>query len=401
MLWSVEPNFWLKNAMNYFTLSKKVRGFLAHQKTPFFLFDLNHICSKIDLLNAHIHPDKIFYALKSNSLLRILEAIASKSCGFEVNNAAELDKAIDLGVDPSQIINSSPKTSANDINTMYARGVKYFTFDSKDQIDNLKINAPGSKVVLRIFSTNEGSKFDLSKNIGAHPEFASGLLNYAKKCGLNLYGIMFHVGSQCHSPKNWRAGIKESAKLFKHYRELRVLNIGGGFPIEYNETIPGIEDISNVIKEAINESFIEKPIVYVEPGRYLVGDSALACTSVIQVINEPPISRVTVDISVFAGLIEIIEKGDGFQYTIKTAGHEDKKLYKIVGSTCAGTDVIANEIMLPRLSVNHKDPNKSSRLYISNTGAYTLDYISNGANYGFNGAKIPQAFFINNGELVT
>jgi ornithine decarboxylase len=256
-------------------------------------------------------------------------------------------------------------------------------------------------VVLRIFSTNEGSKFDLSKNIGAHPEHASGLLNYAKQCGLNLYGIMFHVGSQCHSPKNWRAGIKESAKLFRYFKELRVLNIGGGFPIEYNEPIPGIEDISKIIKEAINQSFVKKPIVYVEPGRYLVGDSALACTSVIQVINERPISRVTVDISVFAGLIEIIEKGDGFQYMIKTTAQGDKKLYKIVGSTCAGTDVIANEIRLPRLSVNHQDSSKSSRLYISNTGAYTLDYIPNGANYGFNGAEIPKVFFINNGELVT
>jgi len=222
--------------MNYFTLSKKIRDFLALQKTPFFLFDLNHICSKIDLLNAHIYSDKIFYALKSNSLHRILETIAGKGCGFEVNNAAELDKTIDVGVDPSQIINSSPKTSANDINKMFACGVNYFAFDSKDQIDNLKINAPGSNVVLRIFSTNEGSKFDLSKNIGAHPEYASGLLNYAKQCGLNLYGIMFHVGSQCNSPKNWRAGIKESAKLFKYFNELRVLNIGGGFPIEYNET---------------------------------------------------------------------------------------------------------------------------------------------------------------------
>ena len=105
--------------------------------------------------------------------------------------------------------------------------------------------------------------------------------------------------------------------------------------------------------------------------------------------------------SVFAGLIEIIEKGDGFQYMIKTDAHGIKKLYKIVGSTCAGTDVVANEIMLPSLSVNHQDSDKSSRLYILNTGAYSLDYISIDASYGFNGAKIPRVFFINNGEVIT
>jgi ornithine decarboxylase len=387
--------------MDYFPLPQKIKEFIANQKTPFFLFDLNHICSKIDLLNALIHPDKIFYALKSNSLHRVLETIANSGCGFEANNAAELDKAINLGVDPSLIINSSPKTSANDVNKMYANGVKYFTFDSKDQIDNLKANAPGSNVVLRIFSTNEGSKFDLSKNMGAHPEDAPVLLNYAKGCGLNLHGIMFHVGSQCHSPQNWRAGVTESAKLFEQFKELRVVNIGGGFPIEYNETTPGIEAISKIIEEAIKGSFNKKPIVFIEPGRYLVGDSALACTSVIQIVDEPSISRVTVDISVFAGLIEIIEKGDGFQYMIKTDAKEIKKPYRIVGSTCAGTDVIANEIMLPGLSVNHQDSDKSSRLYILNTGAYSLDYISTDTNYGFNGAKIPRVFFIDNGNVMT
>lgn len=89
--------------MNCFTLSKKITDFFAHQKTPFFLFDLNRICSKIDLLNVHIHPDKTFYALKSNSLQRILERIAINGCGFEANNTSELDKAIAVNVNPPQI----------------------------------------------------------------------------------------------------------------------------------------------------------------------------------------------------------------------------------------------------------------------------------------------------------
>lgn len=387
--------------MDYLTLPQNVKDYIARQKTPFFLFDLDSICSKIDNLNHYVRPDRTFYALKSNSLSPVLSVIAAKGCGFEVNNVTEMNKAINAGAQPSQIINSSPKTAAIDVSEMYGQGVAYFTFDSKDQVDNLKANAPGSKVVLRIFTTNEGSKFDLSKNLGAAPEDAPELLRYSRDSGLTLYGIMFHVGSQCHSPANWRAGVIQSAKLFEQFGELRVINIGGGFPIEYSETIPKIEEISNVLEKAINDAFSRKPIVYIEPGRFLVGDSALACTSVTQIADAPSISRVTVDISVFAGLIEIIEKGDGFQYMLRTEAQGNPKLYKIVGSTCAGTDIIANEIRLCGLRVNHHDTDKSSRLYILNTGAYSLDYLSADTEYGFNGAKIPRVFYIYNGDVMT
>jgi diaminopimelate decarboxylase len=191
--------------MEYLTLPQKIKDYIAQRKTPFFLFDLDIICSKIDLLNEFIHPDGTFFALKSNSLPQVLETIAGKGCGYEVNNAAEMDKAINAGAQPSQIINSSPKTAAIDVNDMYCRGVEYFTFDSKDQVDNLKANAPDSKVVLRIFTTNEGSKFDLSKtwdlplrmnlNCCVMPEGADSI--FSVSCSMSdLNAILLTTGGQ-------------------------------------------------------------------------------------------------------------------------------------------------------------------------------------------------------------
>jgi ornithine decarboxylase len=241
--------------MDYRSLPEQVKSELAKAEPPFFFFDLDRVSEKIRQVRHYIKPNQIYFAIKCNSLPPILETVASSGCGFEVNNSAELKKAISANATRDQIINSSPKTSATDIREMYGFGVRKFTFDSKEQVDNLAINAPGSKVILRIFSTNEGSRFDLSKSFGIHPSLAPGLLYYAKRYHLDLYGIMFHVGSQCHSLHNWKAGISQSAKLFKQFPDLKFINIGGDLPICYQEPIPSIEEISMVINQAINDNF--------------------------------------------------------------------------------------------------------------------------------------------------
>jgi ornithine decarboxylase len=211
---------------------------------------------------------------------------------------------------------------------------------------------------------------------------------------------MFHVGSQCHSPYNWKVGLMESAKLFRRFPELKIINIGGGLPVHYHDTIPDIKEICEVVNETILDFFEERPVLYVEPGRYITGDSAFACTSVIQVDDAPVISKVTVDLSVFTGLIEIVENRDRFHYPIETSEEGATRLYRVFGPTCAGNDVIAEEMMLPALRADHVNPEDSSRLFLLNTGAYCLDYISVDEGFGFNGARIPNVFFMKDGKIL-
>ena len=387
--------------MDIISLTSTIADQTAAFETPFFLFDLDKIISNINQLQASLNPDKIFFALKSNSLPPVLNVIAKHGCGFEANNVAELEKAISAGCHTSDIINSSPIVAASDLRKMYSSGVNCFTFDSRDQVQNIKINAPGAKAVMRLSSTNEGSRFNLSKNLGIDPDASADLLRYAKANNLRLYGITFHVGSQCHTPFNWLAGITQCAKLFEQFPELEMINIGGGFPVRYNGSIPEIDYISHVVNESINKSFKKRPILHVEPGRFIVGNSALACATVTNIRDQKSISRAAVDLSVFGGLMELIEIGDGFQYPIISTGKGRIQPYRIIGSTCAGTDVIADNIPLPKLKVDLRDQNKSSRIYLLNTGAYSLEYVMKDGRNGFNGLTIPQVHYRKNGEIMS
>ncbi|HIJ57971.1 MAG TPA: hypothetical protein HPQ03_17880 [Deltaproteobacteria bacterium] len=252
---------------------------LRQLPTPFFLFDLDSVTAKLTMLRDALSPDQVYYAVKCNSLPPILSTLEAAGCGFEANNADELKKVLDIGVLPERIINSSPIAAARDVRQMYAAGVRTFAFDAGDQVDNLKQNTPGAWCTLRIYTTNEGSAFDLSKRLGVHVEDAPDLLNYAEKTGLAVGGLTFHVGSQCTSISNWRAALLACGDLFRSYPDLRTLNIGGGFPVCYNGAVPTIAEIGAEIRAVIADTFDPPPEIHVEPGRFIVRDAALTCAA--------------------------------------------------------------------------------------------------------------------------
>ena len=97
--------------------------------------------------------------------------------------------------------------------------------------------------------------------------------------------------------------------------------------------------------------------------------------------------------------MEIIELGDGFQYPIESFSIGEMHTYRIIGATCAGTDVIAEEVQLPRLAVDHQTRENSSRIFLMNTGAYSLDYVMSAGRAGFNGIVVPRVHYLRNGEL--
>jgi ornithine decarboxylase len=375
-------------------------------ETPYFMFDLDKIKQNISLLKKHINPDKILYAVKCNSLDKVLETVFNQGAGFEINNQGEYERVKKLletkgRVDVENAVNSHPLCDPRDIRFFHSLGINQFCFDGKSQVDNLAVNAPGANAYIRIFNENKGSRFKLNR-LGTMEKDIHQIIEYARKKGIHVNGVTFHVGSQCSQPQNYRDSIIQAAKLFSRYPTMEILNIGGGFPTVYKRDLPGLQEIGIVINQSIDEFFPDRPVVYIEPGRFVVGDAAHTCTSVTHVDDKEPVSRVSVDMSVFSGLIEILEiTDDGFAYPIITDGDGEKKRYQIVGTTCAGTDIIADEVLLNELKVDRSNPENNSKLFFLNTGAYTLEYIGKNQPSGFNGARIPRVFFVENGEIVT
>lgn len=372
-----------------------IQSWLASVETPCFIFYLQRIAQNVRALQTTLGPDALYYAVKCNSLRPVLQAVKDAGGGFEVNNLAELDQVTSIGVEPRHVINSAPLTAAEDIRAMYSRGVRWFTVASFEQVQNLRINAPGCSVTIRIKVDNGGSEFNLSDRLGIEPDRVGSLITAIKEANLSPRALTFHVGSQCLKPDNWHASMGTCARLLDGQEDIHTINIGGGIPIRYHCDVPSLEEIASAIRRGI-AAFSRKPRILIEPGRFIVGDSAMALTSVIGVDKRPEMIQAALDISVFSGLIEIVESRGDIQYPISVINHGDQReaMYTLIGPTCAGTDIINPRISLPKLKVNFLEARNSSRLIIGNTGAYTLDYIKSARRSGFNGAPSPRVFVI-------
>ena len=90
---------------------------------------------------------------------------------------------------------------------------------------------------MRIITDDSGSQCRLSSKFGAPPQHWSTLLSEAKKCGLDVVGVSFHVGSGCRDATRYEMALKDCKELFDMAKkefgfDMKILDIGGGFPGE-------------------------------------------------------------------------------------------------------------------------------------------------------------------------
>lgn len=157
-----------------------------------------------------------------------------------------------------------------------------------------------------------------------------------------------------------------------------MLNIGGGYPIEYTKKVPPIETIEAKINALLEEYFPDTDI-FIEPGRAVVGDAGVFVSRIIGKAKRGNENWLYIDVGVFNGLMESIG-GIKYQYIVGSRGEE--KHWTIAGPSCDSFDVIDKEVLLP-------EPDVGSLILILAAGAYTISYASE-----FNGFSIPKTFLI-------
>jgi ornithine decarboxylase len=263
-----------------------------------------------------------------------------------------------------------------------ARGIDTFAFDSTAEIEKLRVHAPGCKVVVRLDVPHEGSRWPLAGKFGVPPLEAAELLRQAQDAALQPYGVTFHVGSQCERTESWREAIDVAGRLWRYATdagiELQFVNFGGGLPARYADEVPSVAEIGNEVLQAAPVAFGPGVQYAIEPGRLIVAEAGTLIASVIGKATRNGKPWVFIDLSIYAGLLEVI---GGWRYPIVTAkDHLPRRLTTLAGPSCDSTDIIAHDIDLPDLDVG-------DRILLLSAGAYTTAYRA------YNGFEFPSVMF--------
>ena len=351
--------------------------------SPLLAIDIDVIKYKLaEFVDAmpHVTPH---YAVKANPHPLILKALAKCSASFEVASVKEIEVLDQNGLLTRDIQFSNPVKSESSILYAKKRGIKWFAFDSEDELRKINNLHKDAKLSLRVDVPNDGSDWPLNGKFGVKLCEIDNLIKVARESNANFCGLTFHVGSQCRNPVNWDTAIQQMiaiiSKMQKSGLAVKILNIGGGFPVELSTPVPSIKEIGEIIYSALS-SLPNGVRVIAEPGRFLVAESGCLMSQVIGTAFRDGAPWVYLDLGMFGGLLELSQ---GLPYEMFSPAEGDLIPYTVAGPTCDAIDVLPTRHFLPQhLEVG-------DFVFILNAGAYTNVYASE-----FNGFPLPQVEFL-------
>ncbi|WP_025043405.1 type III PLP-dependent enzyme [Sulfitobacter geojensis] len=350
---------------------------------PTLVISRAKVAAQYDELSAGLGEAHIHYAVKSNPAPEVIRTLVRKGSGFDCASRGEIELCLAQGAKPSDISFGNTIKRAADIAFAHSVGITLFAADCEAELEKIARHAPGARVYIRLIVENSLADWPLSRKFGCAESLLPSLLDLARDLGLVAYGLSFHVGSQTRKPEFWNPVLDQVAPLWHAARaaghDLQLLNIGGGFPAYYGQSIEAPRRYAASVVRAVAARFGSVPHLMAEPGRGLVAEAGHIAAEVLLVSRKSAddLHRwVYLDIGRFSGLAET--EGEAIRYQLTTP-HDGEETGPCVlaGPSCDSVDILYEKRPV-QLPVSLRDGDK---VMIRCCGAYTSSYSS----VGFNG----------------
>ncbi|MEK9766427.1 MAG: alanine racemase, partial [Thalassolituus sp.] len=152
-------------------------------------------------------PHLVCYAIKTNSNLGVLNALARLGAGFDIVSIGELERVIAAGGDPKRVVFSGVGKQAHEMRRALEVGVHCFNVESEAELERLSAVATEMGVEAPV-----SLRVNPDVDAQTHPYISTGLKDnkfgidindavrvYEKAAslpGLNVKGVDCHIGSQ-------------------------------------------------------------------------------------------------------------------------------------------------------------------------------------------------------------
>ncbi|HWW00241.1 MAG TPA: type III PLP-dependent enzyme [Candidatus Acidoferrum sp.] len=355
--------------------AKQLQGLARKHGTPLVVIDHDVIRGNYAAFKKHLPKVQAYFAVKANAEPAIVRTLYGAGASFDVASLPEfmLVYANIKHLPPKEqqdfiwdkIIYANPTKPKETLQAL-DRYKPLVTYDNLGELQKIQRYAPHAGVVLRLRVPNTGSMVELSSKFGCDPGEAVDLILAAFEMDLVVEGLSFHVGSQCTNFQNFVQALDVSAAVMREAKsrghEIKILDIGGGFPAPYDRHVKPFSALANKINAEIDRLFPKDIQILAEPGRFLV---ATAATSLARIIGKAVRDSKTcyyIDDSVYHTFSGIIF--DHCQYHLKTFKKGKQEVCAVFGQTCDALDTISLSEALPNLEIE-------DLVYSENIGAYS------------------------------
>ncbi|MCX8109550.1 MAG: type III PLP-dependent enzyme [Verrucomicrobiae bacterium] len=373
---------------------KELERIARRHGTPIVVVDHSVLRRNYNTFRRYFPKVQVYYAVKANPDPAIVRTLYLEGSSFDVASWTEFQLVYEN-------IRHLPARQRQDFiwdKIIYANPIKpretlqkldpykpLVTYDNIEELRKIRRFAPHAGLVLRLRVPNTGSMVELSSKFGCDPGDAVDLIQAAFDMKLVVEGLSFHVGSQCTNPLNFVQALNMASAVMNEARSrgynIRILDIGGGFPARYHEDIKPIGELARKINAEIERLFPGDIEIIAEPGRFIVASAVWAVARVIGKARRDGKTCYYIDDSVYHTYSGIIF--DHCSYRIKAFKGGRRSICAVFGQTCDGLDTISLAEELPDMELE-------DLVYSENIGAYSSASATN-----FNGFPPARTIHVN------
>ena len=375
--------------------------------TPLYVVDEERIRDNYKrVFNAFTkyYPDfKIFYACKANTNLAIMRILEGLGSCIDAVSPGEVYTSLKTGFSPDRILFTGNNVKNEELKYIDETGVR-INVDSVSQLKRLAkiVDPEGYKISFRVnpmvgaghhehcITGGEMSKFGIKESEAVE------VYQMAKNMGFDPVGMHTHIGSGILDPEPFKLATNVLMDIAGKVAnganiDFEFLDLGGGLGIPYEpeENLLAIdefaEEITGIFKSKLDEYGMDEPSMYIEPGRYIVGDASYLLATVNTVKNSYR-KFIGVDCG-FNTLLRPAMYGS-YHHIVVANKANDKPTEKvdIAGNVCESGDLFGRDRPLPEVE-------EGDILAIMNAGAYAFSMASQ-----YNSRPRPREILVKNGD---
>jgi diaminopimelate decarboxylase len=375
-----------------------VESLVRKHGTPLYIYSQRTLSGHFQKLDHALAPvdHLICFAMKSNSNLAVLRALADLGGGFDIVSEGELRRVLAAGGDPTKCVFAGVGKTEPEIEFALRHGVYSFNAESEPELVRINRVAARLKKIAPI-------SVRVNPNVDAHTHAKITTGTYENKFGiafekiedvyarasklknLRLRGLQMHIGSQLTSVQPFEEAVRKVLPLVKRLKEkykLEFLSIGGGLGIVYE---PALASGSAKWWRSANARNILTPDLYakrlmpllqplglrilMEPGRFISGNAGILVTRIEYVKQTGRKNFLIVD----AAMNDLIRPAfyDAYHEIVPLTRRTGKLISSdVVGPICESGDYFAKDRPLPKLG-------EGDHLALLSAGAYGFVMASN------------------------
>ncbi len=208
---------------------------MAEFGSPLLIIDCQRVREQYRKLHKALPGVDLHYALKPLPHPAVVQTIVELGGWLDLATTGETQLVTQLGVDPARCIHTHPIKRDIDIRNALHLGVKIFVADNPDEVRKFEPYRDQCELLLRVSFRSPGAVCDLSRKFGCDPEDLLELARLARKLGIPVRGLSFHVGSQAADAgkhveaieacaQAHRRGAAREARRVRHARHRRRLS---------------------------------------------------------------------------------------------------------------------------------------------------------------------------------